>query len=117
MATKYVPISEDIANDDVKIAAEAVKYFGNDFEESKLEFDSSWTPYTLRLFDGWLTERLIIFRPQSSSRFFDCIRVKNGSTGAVEWEALRKTGVWMGLVPVNHQIEAMLVELKFIGRK
>lgn len=26
MATKYVPISEDIANDDVKIAAEAVKY-------------------------------------------------------------------------------------------
>lgn len=82
-----------------------------------MELDSSWTPYTLRLFDGWPTERLILFRPPAASKFFDCIRVKDGLTGVVEWEALRKTGMWMGLVPVNHQIEAMLVELRLIGRK
>ncbi|KAJ9211287.1 hypothetical protein DTO166G4_7120 [Paecilomyces variotii] len=117
MATKYMPISEEIANDKVKLAAEAVKHFRNDFEESKMEYDSSWISYTLRFFDGWPTERLIIFRPPVSSKFFDCIRVKDGSTGAVEWEALRKAGIWMGLVPINHQIEAMLVELMLIGRK
>jgi hypothetical protein len=82
-----------------------------------MEYDSSWNSYTLRFFDGWPTKRLIIFRPPASSKFFDCIRVKDGSTGAVEWEALRKAGIWMGLVPINHQIEAMLVELMLIGRK
>lgn len=117
MAAKYVPISEDIANDKVKLAVEAVKHFGNDFDESKMEYGCSWTSYTLRFFDGLPTKRLILFRPPKSSRFFDCIRVKDGSTGAVEWEALRKAGIWMGLVPVNHQIEAMLVELMLIGQK
>lgn len=94
-----------------------IALFGNDFEESNLDFDDNWTSYTLRLFDGWPTERLIVFRPPTSSRFFDCIRIKDGSTGGVDWEALRKTGIWMGLIPVNHQIEAMLVELKLVARK
>lgn len=117
MAAKYVPISEDIANDKMKLAEEAVKNFGNGFEGSKVDIDDNWTPYTLRFFDSSPTERLIIFRPPTSSKYFDCIRVKDGSTGAVEWEALRKTGIWMGLIPVNCQIEAMLVELMFIVRR
>ncbi|PKX99507.1 uncharacterized protein P174DRAFT_360918, partial [Aspergillus novofumigatus IBT 16806] len=73
--------------------------------------------YTLQFFDGWPTERLIIFRPPKSSKYFDCIRVKDGSTGVVKWETLRKTGIWMGVVPINHQIKAMLVKLMMIRRK
>ncbi|BCR96716.1 uncharacterized protein AKAW2_30035A [Aspergillus luchuensis] len=115
MQSNYVPISQDVANDEARLIAEAVKNFGGDFE-SKVDIEESWTTYTVKLFESSSIQRLIVFRPPSSSRFFNCIRVRNPQ-GAVEWEVLRKSDTYMGLVPTDCQFEAMLVELKLFTRK
>ncbi|PYH95925.1 hypothetical protein BO71DRAFT_321956, partial [Aspergillus ellipticus CBS 707.79] len=84
----------------------------DDFKKLKIDIKESWTIYTVKLFESLFMQRLIVFRSSLSSRFFNCIRVRNPQ-GAV----LQKSDIYIGLVSTDCQFEVMLVELKLFTRK
>ncbi|THC89111.1 hypothetical protein EYZ11_011438 [Aspergillus tanneri] len=112
----YVLISDEISQDKAKLAEEAVNHFGSTFEESKVDVEESWASYNVRLFESALTERLVLFRPPPSSKVFGCIRVRDGQR-TVKWEAVRKSGLYMGFIPNGCHFEAMLVDVRLITQK
>ncbi|KAL2220566.1 hypothetical protein M432DRAFT_228999 [Thermoascus aurantiacus ATCC 26904] len=76
----YTIISSEIENDKSELLKMA-KELKPVLQESEVETNNVWTPYTARLIKGHPAKRLIVFRPRDSKKLLGCIRVyKSGTT-------------------------------------
>ncbi|KAL2367880.1 hypothetical protein BDBG_07304 [Blastomyces gilchristii SLH14081] len=111
----YLNISLDTEEDDEIL--EKAKELDNELQESQVEIDSQWTPYMVKMIQGHPTDRLIVFRPQTSNKVLGCIRVYKAGTTTKIWDVYDTNGTFIGKVPKNCAFEAMLVEVKLITQK
>lgn len=59
-------------------------------------------------------DRLIVFRPQQSSKLLGCIRVYKAGTTTKLWDVFDTDGIFIGKVPKDCAFEAMLVQVKML---
>ncbi|KAL3468749.1 hypothetical protein BJX99DRAFT_105258 [Aspergillus californicus] len=97
---------------------EKAKELDAKFHDSNVEIDNHWTAHNAKLIEGHPTDRLIVFRPQKSSKFLGCIRVYEAGTtvGTTTklWDVFEVEGTYIGKIPRECPFEAMLVEVKLI---
>ncbi|CEL06323.1 hypothetical protein ASPCAL07429 [Aspergillus calidoustus] len=88
------------------------------FHGSNVEIDHRWTTHNAKLIEGHPTDRLIVFRPQKSSKLLGCIRVYEAETTVGKttklWDVFEVEGTYIGKIPKDCPFEAMLVEVKLI---
>lgn len=84
-------------------------------QESRFEIDNQWTSYTTSWIEGHPSDRLIVFRPQSTRAFLGCIRVYKDKNKL--WDVFNEEGAFIGRIPKECPFEAMLVEIKLIRQK
>jgi len=105
-------------NDKTKLLAEAVRKYGDKFDESKINLDEDWTYYHARIVPSHTTERLVVLRPKPKSKVFGCVRVLDEQNNEeMIWEVVQKEGAYIGHVPAQCSFEALLVEVKLITMK
>jgi len=114
MASKAITIPEEDVTDISQLLKTAVRRFGDDFDESKVEVDERWDYHDTDIVPSHTSQRLVIFRARPPSQFFGCIRVRDEQTDKMLWDVFGKTGIYMGHVPAGCYFEAMMVDLKFI---
>lgn len=85
------------------------------FQESQIEIDTQWKPYTTAWIESLPKDCLIAFRPLSTRTHLGCIRVYQGDNKL--WDNYNESGTFVGKIPRDCAFEAMLVEIKFIRLK
>ncbi|EKV04609.1 hypothetical protein PDIG_88360 [Penicillium digitatum PHI26] len=93
------------------------KELDGQLQVSLFEVDQTWTSYTLKMIPGHLTNRLIVFRPHLSRDLLGCIRVYQAGTTAKLWDVYDSRDTFIGKVPKDCAIEAMVVDVKFIKQR
>lgn len=67
------------------------------------------------MIEGHPTDYLMVFRPQPTQKLLGCIRVYRD--GDKLWDKDNEGGTWIGKIPKDCPVEAMLVQAKTIKQK
>tara|TARA_R110002003_G_scaffold2994_2_gene24755 strand:+ start:2241 stop:2543 length:303 start_codon:yes stop_codon:yes gene_type:complete len=95
-----------------KLEADTVQQLRGD--KSSFEI-TSWTEHYANMIPKHSKDRLVVFKPPTTSKFIGCIRVRDkDNTKSTVWDVVSKDGQYIGLVPAGCQFEAMVVDIKII---